>query len=384
MLDEWCVVVVGAVVVLLAVPPAHRGWVGVLVLVLLLAHRARARRESTFAFHLVDHDALNESIVLRCRLHDRDTLFLLDTGYAGPPVLSASYLAVDDPTHRPVRERYAAITRQLERSVTVDAQHAAIDTFVRRNACKVFTSGCTMRLMGIGATEEQQADMFMCEMLQLETVGGGYAQPKTISRAHADVFVTNPLPTSIHILTNDFLLHASPAYIDLRRRRLALHLGADEALALRVRCHLLPARFSGGAFVVELEVGGHPCRCTVDTGSPGPISLDHAAAKHLARCERANASLQQAGVNGEDICSEVVATDVRFVGRTFARVPVFVNSHHVDHVDGYVGLGFLRAFNLLLTPDAIGFIPNGQPMTTVDAYVAASGKKSCGLELGAC
>ena len=94
---------------------------------------------------------------------------MIDTGYAGPPVLSACYLAVNDPTQDDVDQRFRKITQRLDAGVTTDRQHRAIDEFINARGCLAYTSGCTMRLMGIGSTQEQQADMLMCDMLEMRT-----------------------------------------------------------------------------------------------------------------------------------------------------------------------------------------------------------------------
>lgn len=342
------------------------------------------RRSNIFRMHLIETDDLNENLVVQCRLMDKSVLFMIDTGYAGPPVVSASYLAISDPQHLDVKSRYKRIVQRLETSVTADQQHMAIDNFIGVSGCKTYTSGCTMRLMGIGSTHEQQADMFMCDMLQLETRDGGYAYPKLDGSAHADMFVSNPLPTSVHILTSDFLLHSGPVWMDVARGELQMNLSVDQVILKKAMCTMLPMVLSGGSFVVDMKVGGHSYRCTVDTGAPGPISIDAKAAEKIRRCVRRNASVQQTGVNGERICSEIITTDVRFCGTEYDAVPVFVNSMGVEHVDGYVGMSFLRAFNILITKDGIGFAKNGMGMRTGDEMVRSATQQGCDIKLKAC
>ena len=132
---------------------------------------------STYKLNLVDSDGMNEVILLNARVNGRSFLFMLDTGYAGPPVLSRSYLAISDPTHLNVKSRYKTILKRLL-SVKEEDEHAAVNEYMNRGGCFPFTSGCTMRLMGIGSTQEQQADMLMCPMLHLENVVYGMHPPK--------------------------------------------------------------------------------------------------------------------------------------------------------------------------------------------------------------
>lgn len=354
--------------------------VSVVVIAGLVVASMMRQRNNTFAMHLASSDPVNESLVLDCKLADRRMLFMIDTGYAGPPVLSASYLAQDDDSHGSVNARFKAAMTRLEAGVDADAQNRAIDVFLKKSRCFSYTSGCTMRLMGIGSTQEQQADMLMCEMLQIRALNGSFASPKRdTSEAQADVFVTNTLPTSVHIITSDFLLHSSPALLDMSNGALHLNMGANEEYVLRSSMCMHPMVLSGGSFVVTIDVGGSSMRCTVDTGAPGPICLGASAARRIETCSRGGkeVSLRQSGVNGEQVCSDIIRARVSFCKQVFEDAPVFVNDTEVDQVDGYVGMGFLRAFNIMITESGIGFSKNGLSMTSFDMYADHSHSGVC-------
>ena len=272
----------------------------------------------------------------------------------------------------------------MKTQVSVNDQHAAIDGFIQKSGCFAYTSGCTMRLMGIGATQEQQADMLMCPTLRLRGRGGGFVSPKHIaSRAHADVFVTHSLPSSVHILTCDFLLHSAPCLIDFSGLRLSLSMPTGATLLAQRASHMHPLEQSGGAFVINIEVGGEMFRCTMDTGAPGAVCLGAPAAKRLRHCARGAGAraIRQSGVNGENVCSEVLSSTVRFAGEEFADVPILANSHAVEMVDGYVGLGFLRGFNILIAPTGIGFKRNRLPLQAMSAYDTVAHVGGCSLQL---
>lgn len=348
---------------------------------ILLYSSMRRRYRNTFRVHLTATDPVNENIVVACRLAGRSCVFMIDTGYAGPPVLSASYLAIGENglgEILSVEQRYKHAVQRLESGVSIDEQHGAVDRFISSGQCLAYTSGCTMRLMGIGSTQEQQADMLMCDMLELQTASGGYATPKrSTSNAQADVFVTNPLPSSVHILTCDFLLHSSPSFLSPKRGELILNMGLHEELATRTRMKMQPMRLSGGSFVINIEVGGTSVACTVDTGAPGPICIGASVAKKIMRCSRERHTLRQSGVNGEQVCSEIIRTQVKMCDTVFDDAVVFVNDTNTDHVDGYVGLGVLRAFDMLFTNDGIGFAPNGLPIRPFDAYKSVATVGTC-------
>lgn len=347
-------------------------------IVLLMFKDAIRRRGNTFSVSLIATDAVNESLVLDCRLAGRPCLFMIDTGYAGPPVLSASYLSSGE-TRGSVSERYRSAVSRLQNGVSTDQQNAAIEQFINTSQCLAYTSGCTMRLMGIGSTNEQQADMLMCDMLEMKTPSGFYGIPKrSTSNALADVFVTNPLPSSIHILTCDFLLHSSPALLSLEQGKLILNMSLQEEMYWRTRMRLHPIVLSGGSFVVDIKVGGASMRCTVDTGAPGPVCISAAAAKRIThRCRREKLTLRQSGVNGEQICSEIVRATVELSDNTFEDAVVFVNDSDIDQVDGYVGLGVLRAFDILLTLSGIGFQRNSHAIRSFESYVSVANESTC-------
>lgn len=345
----------------------------------VLAIEVSTRRSSRFALHLVNPSGgLNEMLVLDCMLAETPTMFLLDTGYAGPPVLSLSYLAVDDPTQASFSARLDTVFAQMRDGVSDDARYLALSNLIQSRKCLTFTSGCTMRLMGIGTVQEQQADMLLCGMLEMRTVYGTLSAPKRVATdVLGDVFVTHSLPNSVHILTIDYLRHAGPTLLDLEKLELQLNLNIDQELYFRSRMHMFAPDMHGGAFVVPVSLGGVTFRCTVDTGAPGPFSIDARAFKRVEQCANSKLHTQQFGVNGEEVCSQLTSVRAVFAGLD-ATVPVFVNDLNSDpEIDGYVGLGILRGFNILLSDRGIGFLRNANDIHTVDHYTKYSTAGAC-------
>ena len=155
----------------------------------------------------------------------------------------------------------------------------------------------------------------------------------------------------------------------------------DETVLIRTRMTMHPFKLNGGAFVVQLTLGGIEFNVTVDTGAPGPVSLGKDAAKRLHACVRKHKVLGQEGVNGERVCSEIITTDMTFCGQSKQDVPVFVNDTPVEGVDGYVGMGVLRAFDILITEDGIGFAPNGFKIRSTDSFLKTAESGKCDLPL---
>lgn len=313
--------------------------VGVAVL-----HRARAKT----SLRLVRDAHGNEALVLRGTLSGAPMLFMIDTAYAGAPVLSTSYLAAhSDACVAGVETAYRDAVDRVRR-VSVDERHAALARFLRASGCRAFTSGCTMRLMGIGTTTEAHADLLLCPALKLRDAP---------SADDGDVFVTNPLPGSVHILTMDYLLHRAPCVLAPARARATWR--APPWMRAWFDVHV--PRMVGGAMSVEMRVGGAVLRVVVDTGAAAALSLSKDAASKVIECARGGGRAFQRGVNGERVCSDAFAARVHIGKWDAGIVEVFANAASVEAADGYAGMGLLRAFDLWLAPGEIGFRPSGLP-----------------------
>ncbi len=339
---------------------------GVLIIVIVFSCISIIQKKvgNTLKMHLINFDENNEVVVLEAQISKMKTLFMVDTGYAGPPVLSSNFIGMKVDQSLSVTDQYKNAINTMKNN-TQNVQNKLIDTFIQQRHCYTYTSGCTMRLMSIGTTQEQQADMLMCPMLELKNTSFTYVSPKHETNVKADVFVTNPIKNCIHILTCDFLLHSSPCQLSFKKQELNLNIPLTEYTLKRTFFKIYPFKLSGGAFVVDINVGGEIFSCTVDTGAPGPVCLGSNAINRL-NCLKKVGSLQQIGINGEKLCSQVIETSVSFANQNWNKMLVFVNDSKVDNVDGYIGLGLLRAFDILISYEGIGFKKSG--LETRNAY----------------
>ena len=122
--------------------------------------------------HLVSDTQGNESLVVVASVPplSKSMLFMLDTAYAGAPVLSTSYLSLLQKEFllpSSVQNRYRHSVDQIRASVEPDDRHRSVQDFVRHTGCRSFTSGCTMRLMGIGSINEARSDLLLCNGLSI-------------------------------------------------------------------------------------------------------------------------------------------------------------------------------------------------------------------------
>lgn len=322
------------------------------------------RRASSYHMHrLTDPDG-NESLVVDASIAGRRTLFMIDTAYAGAPVVSESFASVQRHCQwGSVARRYRTCMRKVLREVDADRRNVAIyNEFLHNYGCRAFTSGCTMRLMGIGETVENQADMLLCPPIAID----GRHDARDAIRA--DVLVSNPLPGSVNILTIDYLLHRSPCVLLPARQRLLLRMPVSQSALLRPSFEFHAVRLVGGAFAIPIEIGGAVLEMVVDTGAATTASLSPEAVRKMTRCAHDAArarSVVQVGVNGERICSDVLSAPVRLGRIDFGTVDVLANTSPVQGADGYVGMGLLRALDLWFETSQLGTRRSGLSVRAV-------------------
>jgi predicted aspartyl protease len=338
-------------------------FLAILVIITVVDSIRRSSR-NTMIVKLVTDSHQNESLVLQASLNGVDVLFMLDTAYAGPPVLSTSYLSLllhmkQQGTYRrlrssPLTSQYEEVTRSLKtgsnghggyQGVT---KEEAVRSFMAESRSRAYTSGCTMRLMGIGETAEAQADMILCDNVLM-----GGASPH-----FSEVFVTHRLPLSINILTMDFLFHRSPSVIRPRLGTVTFYAKIPLREFSFTNSHLL-----GGSVCVNMDVGGAVLRIILDTGATACLSLSPSAVPRVSQCElpKVNQTIHQIGVNGERVCSQAFQANIKLAGIEIQNVQVLSNSTEVEGADGYAGIGLLRSFNMCFTHTTVGFSASGLP-----------------------
>ena len=327
--------------------------VGIVVLiVVLLRIFKRAPSPNTFPIALLDDGLGNEALIIEGVVCGELVLFLIDTAYAGAPVLSISYMNCLRKNKRlsssgSVKTRFMSTMEALRHQMPNHERHETLNEYVDRGICRSFTSGCTMRLMGIGETTETQSEMLLCPPILLAG--------KKKWNWDADVFVTNPLSGSTHILTSDYLLHHGPALLEPRRGQLTLR-----AAIQKNNFDIFEAYLVGGAFVIALEVGGVVMNVVLDTGASTTLSIARSAAKRIENdCKALHKKVYQTGVNGENICSDVVRLNVTVGSTSLSDIDVLINTQDVEGADGYIGIGILRAFDIFVSHECVGLRPNG-------------------------
>ena len=251
-----------------------------------------------------------------------------------------------------VQDRYRRAVSHNE--VSEDQRRRAVRRLVSRT--RSYTSGCTQRLMGIGEVQESNADMLLTEGLKFHGVAKR-------SGVDADVLVTNSLPGSVHILTSDYLIQNGPTLLCPAKGSIEFQMGLLRQLELRPSFSFLPAKMYGGAFIVQMRVGGVDLQLVLDTGAAVAVSLSAGVIHRLRNCSQEYGAqrVTQTGVNGEVVCSDVFQADVSVAGVSFRGVEVCSNSHPVEGADGYAGLALWRCFDLWISGREVGFRPSGLP-----------------------
>ena len=305
------------------------------------------------ALHLVSDAYGNESLLLDTTLAGTPTLFLVDTAYANAPVISTSFLGVQhECAFGSVQHRFrrGLDAMHRDRARTADGSHESLHrVLLRHGRCRSFTSGCTMRLMSIGETVENQADMLLCPALVFD------GKPDRLADLNADVLVTNPLPNTPHILTIDYLLHRAPCVLKPKAQRIVFRAPPTARLGF----HVHDVRTVGGAMVLPVRVAGVTLHVIVDTGASATLALAPDAVGRLSTYQRQQRHVLQVGVNGERVCSDILSATLSIGTIDLGTIDVLANSSTVPGADGYVGMGVLRALDLWIAPGQLGVRRSG-------------------------
>ena len=322
----------------------------ILILIVIITSK-RQYHTPLSKLYLVSDANGNECLVMSGTFgNTRECLFMVDTAYAGAPVLSTSYLSISEKCKhgRNVAEQYLLAMELLKRPQTNDQRHVALRQLLEEGYCRSYTSGCTQRLMGIGVTNESQSDMLLCPSIVWDH------RPQQTA-VNADILMTHPMKGGIHILTSDYLLHRAPCILMPRAQIVQFHASNSNGFEMH------KGEMLGGAFVVGLRVGTQTTiRVIVDTGAAAALSLAPSGLKKVKESLSSKAKKAfQTGVNGERVCSEVYNASIQLGSWHLESVEVFANTHEVHGCDGYMGIALLRCFDIWIQPNKIGFRLNG-------------------------
>ena len=313
-----------------------------------------------------------DSIYVEAWLGERAMPVMVDTGYAGPPVLNTSSLGHEEAY---IKENGldAWNALSLERKVrAVQRGRSAYGSAVRRAkgaGCVSFTSGCTMRLMGISSTQERAANLLLCRRASFVAPDGGLCAPMSSGGSSSDVWVTNHVAATPHILTMDYLRHAAPAVLDIASGTMRFPALGWEAS--RPAWKRASTRVSGGAYLLKCVVAGEEGMFTLDTGYGGTFALSASfAARARSGLSPTGSRLEQHGVHAERVRSSVaVARGNRIAGaRLDDDLPVLCNSTDVDGADGYVGVGVLRMFEIAFAQKGVYLLYHGKGAPSSDFF----------------
>lgn len=300
----------------------------------------------------------NIAFVVRARLGTHDTAFVVDTGFAGPPLLSLPFLCTESGTRKSASAHHSEGSSLAETKES--KQHSALNRFISKNACVSYTAGCSVNLVGIGSSTNVTSDTILAPPILLLAADGSVVCGKTCAGLPmADVVSTTPMATT-HILTLDWLRQLAPCCLMPSSQKIALAIPPQSMASLRPSFTSVTREMSGGAFVAHIKVGGVSMRATVDTGAVVFVAIGATAARKVQECSvHPPKKVNQAGVNGEQICSEVVSSTVEFAG-VEVSVPVYMNDTDLGDVDAYIGAAFLVGFDLLVMGDELLARKSGQ------------------------
>lgn len=333
-------------------------------------------KSTTREISLVVDKSSEVALLVPVRIGTFLSAMVLDTGYAGPPLISMPVLCSENGKSSDALHLHRAV--QKSGSPSEQKQYKTLRRFMSDNACVSFTAGCRVDLMGISSSESVTSEMILAPPIELQSTTGEWV----LAKAHAglpiaDVLSTTSFPT-LHIMTLDWLRQVGPCCIMPSRNVLLIGMTPAETIQMRPSFTTVTHEMSGGAFVATIKVGGVDMRMTIDTGATSFLSLGASAASRIRSCTSVSKKVEQFGVNGEVVCSEVVNADLQFAGHVLS-VPCFMNDTDLPDVDGYVGAALLCAFDLLILPNEL----MARKIADVDRAMldSVSAPGSCGLSL---
>ena len=359
---------------------------------LLRRHAPHARFTGTDASSTLFTDERGSCLLLAGRVKGVAGFYLLDTGYAGPPVLNTLYLHVlqrspdlrsqgGSDEHASARRtmramRSSSLRADADADADADVDADALQRYMRETGSIDFTAGCRVRLMGISATTERHSDLILSDELLFLAPEGRFASPRAnTDLPRGDVLVTNRIANTPHILTADYIRHHAPCHLAISQARVEWCVPNARFLYLTSVGGFanVPCAITGGAYIVVVAAGGGEFRCVLDTGSESCLTIGSKAAARMSACVSTGRTTSSSGVGGRTACSRIVSANVRLAGRTLATCPVSVSSFDDSSVDGFVGMGVLRCFDWLLTARAVFARPNGARHVGADDASATDG-----------
>jgi len=329
--------------------------------------------------HLVKTPSGSQVMLIDVRLGDGSyALFQVDTAFGGPPMLSKTYLSQVPPVYAAgnVQKRYSQAANAKGGSEDGAGEEAVERFLARCKNCRTFASGCSMQLMSIDAIQTHHSDLILAPALQLQG-----KLPSSSSSFESDVLLTHSLPGSVHILTLDYMMHRSPVLI--QPGKITFHASLSWYDSFR----MVEVRHVAGVFAIPIEVDGVGMEVMLDTGSSTGLTLNRSAFRRLPRGTNPSSSsssavhkhIVQRGVNGERTCNNLSLHRIVLAGYEVDADPLPVMVKATDgsvsgEVDGYMGLPFLRAFDLWMEQDKIGVRPSGKRAKGPPASVLREGK----------
>lgn len=364
--------------------------------VLLRRHAPHARLSGVESTSQLFLDERKSCLLLAGRVRGVDSFYLIDTGYAGPPVLNTDYLeAMSRSAHLrprvgrgegPTARRDAALLtmRELRSAASLHAprgkDEGTLQRYMTATSSIDFTAGCRVRLMGISATTERHSDLILSDELLFLAPEGHFASPRSnTDLPRGEVFVTNRIASTPHILTADYIRHHAPCCLQISRSKVEWCVPNTRFLYLTsIGGYVsVPCVIVGGAYAIAIRVGGAVFRCVLDTGSESCLTIGSRSAARIGVCTDTARTASSVGVGGLRSCSRLVNAPVTLAGLDIAACPVAVSSFDTSSVDGFVGMGVLRCFEWLLTARAVFARGNGLSPASVDELSARGDGGGC-------
>lgn len=339
---------------------------------------------STVPLHYVN--GVFGCLYIDLRINDSPTIFFVDTGYAGPPVINPWHQAREETVIETIGEanwEAMSLADRLKECNNVPESYQSAGTgqsqFINRHMCSTYASTCTMRLAGIASNMERVTDMVLCP----ELVPGTLESSKTRgNHPEADLLVTMTMRGVTHVLTLDYLQSHHNFRIDIQNKQNA-QLTLGQTISPPEGWIMLHTKRIHGVFAIrinlsiqiEADIYNSVGWFTLDSGSSAPLVLNKSFFEKLVQYSAPAADVrfvQQSGINNETTCAQVLqdaliqvqdATNALYTIDVIS--PVLCNDTNTMGVDGYAGLELIAAWKGMFANDKEVWIPGSSNKITI-------------------
>lgn len=325
-------------------------------------------------------NSIYDSVVLRGRINDYVTVFLLDTGFGGHLIYNSFAAGIE---HGEIKKYGKVVWENMEpyNMLRLISNGYGVgdgdskDDYLEKK-CTVVDDDYSISLVSISEIVDVDTELLMCPVMNLERTNGTF-----VDSDGGELFIENKIDGSPHIITLDYLLRRLPVILDFEKGELITH-----ALDIPSNLRFVPSKMVDYVFAIELSVNGRMGYFIMDTGFSGTLCIYKGFEdKFITSDQTTDSSVEQMGVDTESVCSNIYDDNNLVIADYELRgIPVITSDSEnkgSDGIQGYVGSMVLQYFHIMISNDKkLYMVRNGidlDPLQIKNQYKIISRPKTC-------